>query len=174
MYIKPSTVFHGNQSKVKVLKIINWNVHSALKKPLMLGSSDKPMGWMQKVAANEHQLQNTTDAIEMEIEKSRWDATTGRRLSRSRSKSKNIIERARSFERAAAEAVNGGGSANSSRAPSRQGSSNNVPGQIRGRPRKRSPSAGRQMAEFWQTEAVQSVSRPSSRLGTYLATCFNT
>ena len=128
---------------------------------------DKPLGWMKNVADNEHHLHNTTEAMELEIQKRVWDATTGRRLSRSRSKSKNIMERARSFERAAAEVANGGGSANSSRAPSRQGSSNNIPNQMRGR-RRRSPSAGRQMqmADFWQNEVhQQNVSRPSSRAG---------
>ena len=127
------------------------------------------MGWMKNVADNEHHLHNTTEAMEMDIQKRVWDATTGRRLSRSRSKSKNIMERARSFERAAADAANaGGGSANSSRAPSRQGSSSNIPNQMRGR-RRRSPSAGRQMqmADFWQNEVhqQQNVSRPSSRAG---------
>ena len=74
------------------------------------------------------------------------------------------MERARSFERVAAEAAIGGGSAGSSRAPSRQGSSSNIPNQLRGRRNKRSPSVGRQMAEFWQGE-VQNLSRPSSRAG---------
>ena len=134
---------------------------------------DKPMAWMKNVAASEHHLQSTTEAMELEIQKRLWDATTGRRQSRSRSRSKNIMERARSFERAAAEAAAGGSSTNNSRAPSRQGSTSNVPAQVRmsrssgGRGRQRSPSAGRQMAEFWQQEVVNqaSNSRPSSRAG---------
>lgn len=131
------------------------------------GQADKPMAWMKNVAASEHHLQSTTEAMELEIQKRLWDATTGRRQSRSRSRSKNIMDRARSFERAAAEAAATPGSANNSRAPSRQGSTSNVPGGRMSRPRQRSPSAGgRQMAEFWQQEVVQaSNSRPSSRAG---------
>ena len=123
-------------------------------------ATDKPMGWMKNVSNEQHHA--ATEAIEMEIQKRVFDAT--RRLSRSRSRSKNIMERARSFERAAAEAAIGGGSAGSSRAPSRQGSSNNIPNQLRGRRNRRSPSVGRQMADFWQGE-VQNLSRPSSRAG---------
>ena len=132
-------------------------------------ATDRPMAWMKNVASTEdHHAQSTAEAMEMEIQKRVWDATTGRHLSRSRSKSKNIMDRARSFERAA-EAV---GSAHSSRAPSRQGSSSNIPQQHQvgqgGRGpshrRTRSPSAGRQMADFWQTEA-NSQSRPQSRAG---------
>ena len=69
-------------------------------------TTDRPMAWMKNVAASaEHHTQSTAEAMEksmeMEIQKRVWDATTGRHLSRSRSKSKNIIDRARSFERAA-------------------------------------------------------------------------
>jgi hypothetical protein len=123
---------------------------------------DKPLAWMKDVASEHHHLQQSTAAeaaMELEIQKRAWDATTGRHLSRSRSKSKNIMERARSFERAAAEAAIG--SNPGSRAPSRQGSFSNVPGgQARGR--RRSPSVGRQLADYWQTEAT---SRPASRAG---------
>ena len=127
------------------------------------------MAWMKNVAASaDHHTQATAEAMEksmeMDIQKSVWDATTGRHLSRSRAKSKNIMDRARSFERAG-EAV---GSAHSSRAPSRQGSSSNIPmQQLGGRGshrRTRSPSAGRQIAGFWQTE-VANQSRPQSRAG---------
>ena len=128
--------------------------------------ADKPMAWMKNVATSDHHLQSTTEAMELEIQKRLWDATTGRRQSRSRSRSKNIMERARSFERAAAEAAAGQTSANHSRAPSRQGSSSNVPQMTRmSRHRQRSPSAGHQMAEFWQHEVQATTSRPSSRAG---------
>lgn len=125
--------------------------------------ADKPMAWMKNVANNEqHTAQAAAEAIELDIQKKVWDATTGRRISRSRSKSKNIMERARSFERAA-EAV-AAGSAPGSRAPSRQGSFSNglpsAPSRL-GR-RQRSPSAGRNIAEFWQNE---NNSRPQSRAG---------
>ncbi len=59
------------------------------------------MAWMKNVNNEHHHIQQTTEAIEMDIQKKVWDATTGRRLSRSRSRSKNILDRARSFERAA-------------------------------------------------------------------------
>ena len=130
-------------------------------------ATDQPMAWIKNVSSStDHQTQTTAEAMEMQIQKSVWDATTGRHLSRSRSKSKNIMERARSFERAAETA----GSAHNSRAPSRQGSSSNIPEQqpVGGRGssnrRARSPSAGRQMNEFWQKEAA-SQSRPQSRAG---------
>ena len=124
-------------------------------------TTDHPMAWI-KTAASEHHAQQTAEAMEMEIQKRVWDATTGRRLSRSRSRSKNIMDRARSFERAAAEAATPEipGSNHGSRAPSRQGSSSNLKGLGR---RPRSPSAGRQMADFWQSEAGQVSSRPPSR-----------
>lgn len=125
--------------------------------------ADKPMAWMKNVANNEqHTAQAAAEAIELDIQKKVWDATTGRRVSRSRSRSKNIMERARSFERAA-EAV-AAGSQPGSRAPSRQGSFSNglpsAPSRL-GR-RQRSPSAGRNIAEFWQNETN---SRPQSRAG---------
>ena len=124
---------------------------------------DKPMAWVKNAAASsEHQARSAAEALEMEIEKRRWDATNGRRLSRSRSRSRNIMERARSFERAAAEAS---GSQPGSRVPSRQGSFSNVPGQFRGRQR-RSPSTGRsQLAESWNKSAEENAagSRPPSR-----------
>ena len=73
------------------------------------------------------------------LQQNNEEASTGQRISRSRSKSKNIMDRARSFERAAAE---------SSRPASRNGSHH------------RSPSANRShMEDMWMSQ----MERPGSR-----------
>lgn len=147
-----------NQENVKVQESQHHRHHELSSNQ----ETDHPMAWMKNVA-NEHHTQSTAEAMEMDIQKKVWDATTGRRLSRSRSKSQNIMERARSFERAAAEAA-GTDSPHGSRAPSRQGSFSQGM-QMPTRQRRRSPSVGRAMAEFWQSEANQQHSRPPSRAG---------
>ena len=119
------------------------------------GNVDKPMAWVKNAAHSTDHPHSVAETMEMEIQKRTWDATNGRRLSRSRSK--HIMERARSFERAAADIAAG------SNPPSRQGSLSNISGQVRGR--RRSPSVGRsQLAEQWMhNRAEESGSRPSSR-----------
>ena len=108
-------------------------------------SVDKPMAWMKYAS---HGLD---DQIEMDIQKQTLIAANSNRISRSRSR--HIMERARSYERAAAEAagssgaVAGGGGINasgcnsnaSSRPVSRSGSFSR---------NRRSPSVGRQLGNI--------------------------
>merc|ERR1711887_70187 len=99
------------------------------------GQVDQPHKWLQKSqTSDEHELEKKTDMRQ-----------AAHRMSRSNSRSKNIMDRARSFERAAAE------SRGNSRPASRTGS-------IGGR--HRSPSGNRgQVEEMWMNQ----LERPSSR-----------
>ena len=102
-------------------------------------SVDKPMAWMKN--AGEYP-RDANEEMEMDIQKQTLAATNSNRLSRSRSR--HIMERARSFERAAAEAAAGVNATNaggcdsnpSSRPGSRSGSVSRS---------RRSPSVGRQL-----------------------------
>ena len=109
------------------------------------GRLDQPHRWLQQavdISPEEHA------AIDKDIEKRTWDMKQGNRIARSRSRSKNIMERARSFERAAADSASG------SRAPSRTGSIS----------RHRSPSIGnRSQAEEARMNLQE---RPASRTDT--------
>ena len=87
----------------------------------------------------------------MELAKRDWDARMSNRVSRSKARSGNIMERARSFERAAAERANNGTSLPSSR----RGSISR---------RRRSPSAGNARTDqYWQQVVDSEGSRPPSR-----------
>merc|ERR1712123_384750 len=101
------------------------------------GQVDQPHKWLQK---SEH------DELEKKIEKASFEMRQGaHRMSRSSSRSKNIMDRARSFERAAAE------SRGNSRPASRTGSIAS---------RHRSPSGNRgQVDEMWMNQ----MERPGSR-----------
>merc|ERR1711970_1298613 len=99
------------------------------------GQVDQPHKWLQKSqTSDEHELEKKTDMRQ-----------GAHRMSRSNSRSKNIMDRARSFERAAAE------SRGNSRPASRTGSIAS---------RHRSPSGNRgQVEEMWMNQ----VERPGSR-----------
>ena len=106
-------------------------------------SVDKPMAWMKH--AGEYP-RDANEELEMDIQKTTFAVAHSNRLSRSRSR--HIMDRAKSFERAAAEAAAGGltsgvvhaasgyNSNTSSRPVSRSGSVSR---------NRRSPSVGRQL-----------------------------
>ena len=108
-------------------------------------SVDKPMAWMKHANGGEFP-RDANEEMDMDIQRTSMAAVHSNRLSRSRSR--HIMDRARSFERAAAEAAAGGttnamasgyNSNASSRPVSRAGSV------ARNR---RSPSVGRQLGRF--------------------------
>ena len=108
---------------------------------------DHPLGWIKEAASKdtEHEIQKRAEEfMDREIQKRTFDIGKSNRMSRSRSRSHQIMERARSFDRLAAETCH---SNPGSRPPSR----------ARGR---RSPSLGRQLTDYWQQG---SSSRPESR-----------
>ena len=64
---------------------------------------DRPHQWMKHVTDQMLQSSHVAKEYEMELQKNTWNAHMSNRVSRSRTKSKDIMERARSFERCAAE-----------------------------------------------------------------------
>ena len=109
---------------------------------------DKPMAWMKNASGgdSEEYPKDPNEEMEMDIQKRTLAATNSNRLSRSRSR--HIMDRAKSFERAAAEAAAGGTTVNaasgynsnaSSRPASRSGSVSR---------NRRSPSVGRQLGRL--------------------------
>ena len=112
-------------------------------------SVDKPMAWMKHAtgggAEEEETIRDANEDMDLNIEKQRLVAAHTNRISRSRSR--HIMERAKSFERAAAEAATGGTagvvnatSGYNSNASSRPGSRAGSVSRNR-----RSPSVGRQL-----------------------------
>merc|ERR1712106_689254 len=129
-------VWPANQSKLEKQTVdTSKTFQNAFKQAT--GQVDQPHKWLQK---SEH------DELEKKIEKASFEMRQGaHRMSRSSSRSKNIIDRARSFERAAAE------SRGNSRPASRTGSIAS---------RHRSPSGNRgQVDEMWMNQ----MERPGSR-----------
>ena len=112
-----------------------------------IGSVDKPMAWVKNASTGGDYPRDANDQMEMDIQKRTLAAANSNRLTRSRSR--HIMERARSFERAATEAAAGGivGTLNasgydsnaSSRPISRSGSFSRS---------RRSPSVGRQLGIY--------------------------
>merc|ERR1712183_303626 len=129
-------VWPANQSKLEKQTVdTSKTFQNAFKQAS--GQVDQPHKWLQK---SEH------DELEKKIEKASFEMRQGaHRMSRSSSRSKNIMDRARSFERAAAE------SRGNSRPASRTGSIAS---------RHRSPSGNRgQVDEMWMNQ----MERPGSR-----------
>merc|ERR1712183_747154 len=129
-------VWPANQSKLEKQTVdTSKTFQNAFKQAS--GQVDQPHKWLQK---SEH------DELEKKIEKASFEMRQGaHRMSRSSSRSKNVMDRARSFERAAAE------SRGNSRLASRTGSIAS---------RHRSPSGNRgQVDEMWMNQ----LERPSSR-----------
>merc|ERR1711892_1324002 len=129
-------VWPANQSKLEKQTVdTSKTFQNAFKQAT--GQVDQPHKWLQK---SEH------DELEKKIEKASFEMRQGaHRMSRSSSRSKNIMDRARSFERAAAE------SRGNSRPASRTGSIAS---------RHRSPSGNRgQVDEMWMNQ----MERPGSR-----------
>merc|ERR1711892_119185 len=129
-------VWPANQSKLEKQTVdTSKTFQNAFKQAT--GQVDQPHKWLQK---SEH------DELEKKIEKASFEMRQGaHRISRSNSRSKNIMDRARSFERAAAE------SRGNSRPASRTGSIAS---------RHRSPSGNRgQVDEMWMNQ----MERPGSR-----------
>lgn len=115
---------------------------------------DKPLSWIQSVANSHERVESKEREYEMDIQKRTWDVHLGNnRLSRS--KSKSILDRAKSYERSTMNANE---------------VSMSLPGSRRGSFSRRvqSPSMngriGRnQNDNFWQTAVDGSDSRPHSR-----------
>merc|ERR1712106_178207 len=129
-------VWPANQSKLEKQTVdTSKTFQNAFKQAT--GQVDQPHKWLQK---SEH------DELEKKIEKASFEMRQGaHRMSRSNSRSKNIMDRARSFERAAAD------SRGNSRPASRTGSIAS---------RHRSPSGNRgQVDEMWMNQ----LERPGSR-----------
>ena len=106
---------------------------------------DKPMAWMKNANGGELSM-DANEEMDMDIQRKSLAAVHSNRLSRSRSR--HIMDRAKSFERAAAEAAAGGMTNNAasgynSNASSRPGSRAGSVARNR-----RSPSVGRQLGSY--------------------------
>ncbi|TRY63735.1 hypothetical protein TCAL_02063 [Tigriopus californicus] len=126
------------------------NVHT----PQINEHIDKPLSWIQSVANSHERVESKEREYEMDIQKRTWDVhLANNRLSRS--KSRSILDRAKSYERSTMNANE---------------VSMSLPGSRRGSFSRRIPSPamnGRigqnQNDNFWQTAVDGADSRPQSR-----------
>ena len=119
------------------------------------GVVDKPMAWMKQMNGGEYP-RDANEELEMDIQKKTFAVAHSNRLSRSRSR--HIMERARSFERAAAEAAAGGSTGVVNAASGYNSNASSRPGSRAGSVsrNRRSPSVGRQLGILINISGVRS------------------
>ena len=142
---------HQSNNKNIVTKGVHQNKANVINSNGYAVNVDKPLAWMKNANTCEegYPQRDAQEEMEMDIQRQTLRAENSNRLSRSRSR--HIMERAKSFERAAAEAAAGGTTVNGvSNITGCDSNANSRPGSRAGSVSRsrRSPSVGRQLGIF--------------------------
>ena len=142
---------HQSNNKNIVTKGVQQNKGNVINSNGYAVNVDKPLAWMKNANTCEegYPQRDAQEEMEMDIQRQTLRAENSNRLSRSRSR--HIMERAKSFERAAAEAAAGGTTVNGvTNITGCDSSANSRPGSRAGSVSRsrRSPSVGRQLGMY--------------------------